>query len=149
MDGDSSLSLNVLDVSGNIAYAYYISGNGTSELLYAYTVEPGHSADRLDYSSPASDALVASFGDIVAKDTLEPVYLRSLPEPDTQGSLGWNKDIVVSDEVLLVEGVRQGIEIWFVSDNQSHGAILVSSMYTCRVSIFLFTSVVSWPSSSG
>lgn len=107
MYGGSSLSLNVLDDNNNIAYAEYTSGNGTSELLYAYTVEPGHSADRLDYSSPASDALVASFGDIVAKDTLEPVYLRSLPEPGTEGSLGWNTDIVISDEVLLVEAVRQ------------------------------------------
>ena len=147
MDGDSSLSLNVLDVSGNVAYAYYISGNGTSELLYAYTVEPGHSTDRLDYSSPASDALVASFGDIVAKDTLEPVYLRSLPEPGTQGSLGWNKDIVVSDEVLLVEGVRQGIEVWCVSDNLM-GQYWFQACTHVEFPL-LFASVVSWPSLSG
>lgn len=117
MYGDSFLSLNVLDDNGDTAYAIYTSGNGTSELLFAYTVEPGHSADRLDYSSPASDALVAQFGDIVAKDTLEPVYLRSLPEPGTEGSLGWNTHIVVSDEVLLVERVREWIEVCFISEN--------------------------------
>lgn len=107
MYGDASLSLNVRDDFNNTAYANYTSGNGTSELLFAYTVEPGDSSARLDYSSPASDALVAPFGDIVAKDTLGPVYLRSLPEPGTKGSLGWNTDIVVSNEVLLVERVRE------------------------------------------
>lgn len=110
MYGESSLSLNVRDQNNVTAYANYTSGNGTSELLFAYTVKPGDSADRLDYSSPASEALVAPFGDVIAKDTLWPVYLRSLPEPGTKGSLGWNTDIVVSDEVLLVERVREGIE---------------------------------------
>lgn len=107
------MSLNVDRDNSNTevtAYANYMSGNGTSELLFAYTVEPGDSTDRLDYSSPASAALVAPFGTIVAKDTLGPVYLRSLPEPGTTGSLGWNTDIVVSDDVLLVERVRRWIE---------------------------------------
>lgn len=61
--------------------------------------------NRLDYSVPASDALWAPFGSILAKETLESVYLRSLPEPGADGSLGWNKEIVISDEVLLVERV--------------------------------------------
>lgn len=93
------------------AYANYTSGNGTSELLFAYTVEAGDATDDLDYSTPSADALSAPFGSIVAKDTLEPVYLRSLPEPGATGSLGWSKDIVVSDEVLLVERVSK-CAIW-------------------------------------
>lgn len=86
-------------------YANYTSGNGTSELIFAYTVETGDATDRLDYSSPAAGALAAPFGAIITKDALEPVYLRSLPEPGTEGSLGWNTDITISDEVLLVERV--------------------------------------------
>lgn len=86
-------------------YANYTSGNGTSELIFAYTVEAGDATDSLDYSSPSSGALSAPFGSIVAKNTLEPVYLRSLPESGMERSLSWNTDIVISDEVLLVEGV--------------------------------------------
>ncbi|CAM9741553.1 unnamed protein product [Laminaria digitata] len=85
--------------------ANYTSGNGTLELLFTYTVEAGDVTDRLDYSAPSSSALSAPYGSIVAKDTLEPVYLRSLPEPGEEGSLGWSKDIVISNEVLLVERV--------------------------------------------
>lgn len=128
MHGVPSLSLNVGDAGSNettintstasgattdnttaasavTGYANYTSGNGTSEIYLAYTVQAGDFSDRLDYSSPGSSALTAPFGAIMAKDTLEPVYLRSLPEPGTQGSLGWNKDIKISDEVLLVERV--------------------------------------------
>lgn len=106
-----TLSLNVNSSSDDdgaetTRYATYASGNGTSELLFAYTVEPGDSADRLDYSSPAADALDAPFGTIVEKDTLGPVYLRSLPEPGEEDSLGWNTDIIISDDVLLVQQVK-------------------------------------------
>lgn len=72
--------------------------------------------NRLDYVTPAAEALSAPFGSIVAMETLEPVYLRSLPEPGIEGSLGWNNDIRISDEVLLVERVsmtfveRKGLE---------------------------------------
>ena len=118
-----TLSLNVNSSSSNddntvtVGYATYTSGNGTSELLFTYTVEPGDFADRLDYSSPAADALDAPFGTIVAKDTLGPVYLRSLPEPGEESSLGWNTDMVISDDVLLVEQVRSATPnniAWFM-----------------------------------
>lgn len=87
--------------------ANYTSGNGTSELLFTYTVGAGDTTDHLDYSAPAAQALSAPFGSIIAKDSLEPVYLRSLPSPGEEGSLGWNKNIVISDEVLLVERVSK------------------------------------------
>lgn len=94
------------DNSTSVSYANYTSGNGTSELLLAYTIQPGDVTDRLDYAAPSRNALSAPFGSIVAKDTLEPVYIRSLPEPGAEGSLGWNNEIVISDEVLLVEQVN-------------------------------------------
>ncbi len=105
-----TLSLNVNSSSDDdgaetTRNAIYASGNGTSELIFAYTVEPGDSADRLDYSAPAADALDAPFGTIVEKDTFGPVYLRSLPGPGEEGSLGWNTNIEISDDVLLVEQV--------------------------------------------
>ncbi|CAM9804617.1 unnamed protein product, partial [Scytosiphon promiscuus] len=97
-------------------YANYTSGNGTSELLFAYVVEAGDSTSRLDFTSPAADALFAPFGAVVAKDTLGPVYLNSLPEPGTEGSLGWNTDIVISDEVLLVD------RVWTTTLEGTYGA---------------------------
>lgn len=86
-------------------YANYSSGNGTSQLLFVYAVGSGQETDRLDYTAPAERALSAPFGSIVAKETLEPVYIRSLPNPGSEGSLGWNKKIVISNRVLLVEKV--------------------------------------------
>ena len=93
------------NITTTTSQANYTSGNGTLELLFTYTVGAGDATDRLDYSAPSTGALSAPFGSIVAKDTLQPVYLRSLPEPGAEGSLGWNKDIVISNEVLLVERV--------------------------------------------
>lgn len=90
----------------SIKYANYTSGNGSTELLFTYIVEADDVTDRLDYVSPSANALSAPFCSILAKETLEPVYLRSLPEPGTQGSLGWNSDIKISNEVLLVERVN-------------------------------------------
>lgn len=86
-------------------FANYTFGNGTTELVFVYIVEAGDATERLDYVTPASEALNAPFGSIVAVATLEPVYLRSLPEPGKEGSLGWNSDIQISGEVLLVEAV--------------------------------------------
>lgn len=89
-------------------YANYTSGNGTSKLLFVYTVGSGQESDRLDYSAPAERALSAPFGSIVSKETLEPVYIRSLPDPGSEGSLGWNKKIVISNQIILVEKVGEG-----------------------------------------
>ncbi|CAM9210897.1 unnamed protein product [Ectocarpus sp. 13 AM-2016] len=132
MYGVPSLLLNVRDTAAiddnettiapsdgtSTAYANYTAGNGTSELLFAYTVKRGDATDRLDYSSPAADALWAPFGAIVAKDTTLgwPVYLWSLPEPGAEDSLGWNTDIVISDEVLLVE------RVWSTTPAGTYGA---------------------------
>lgn len=105
--GNSTTTTTASNMTASLTTSFgnYTSGNGTSELLFAYTVGVGDATNRLDYSVPASDALWAPFGSILAKDTLDPVYLRSLPEPGEEGSLGWNKEIVISDEVLLVERV--------------------------------------------
>lgn len=105
MGNSTSTTTSNLTTSFTTSFANYTSGNGTSELLLAYTVGVGDVTNRLDYSAPTSDALWAPFGSILAKETLELVYLRSLPEPGADGSLGWNKEIVISDEVLLVERV--------------------------------------------
>lgn len=116
---DNETTIALSDGTGT-AYANYTAGNGTSELLFAYTVGAGDATDRLDYSSPAADALLAPFGAIVAKDTTLgwPVYLWSLPEPGAEDSLGWNTDIVISDEVLLVERVSfRSACCWFPFSN--------------------------------
>lgn len=91
--------------SATVKYANYSSGNGSTEILFTYTVQAEDATDRLDYAAPAAAALTAPFGSILAVGTLEPVYLRSLPEPGTEGSLGWNNNIRISSTVLFVERV--------------------------------------------
>ena len=108
-DGTSS-SRQSADPTAEAVYANYSSGNGTSELLFVYVVEGGQVTDHLDYSSPAVLALSAPFGSIVAKETLDAVYLGSLPDPGEEGSLGWNKAIVIYNQGLLVE--RVSCEAW-------------------------------------
>lgn len=93
------------DFTTTVKYANYTSGNGSTEILFTYTVQAEDSTDRLDYAAPAAAALTAPFGSILAVGTLEPVYLRSLPEPGTEGSLGWNNDIRITSTVLFVERV--------------------------------------------
>lgn len=108
---NSSLSPGLDSTAPFVALANYTSGNGTSELLFAYKAEAGDATERLDYVAPGAYALSAPYASILAVDTLEHVYLRSLPEPGMQGSLGWNKNIRISDEVLLVERVSISVKL--------------------------------------
>lgn len=82
VSGTPTLSLN----SGGTAS--YVSGSGTSTLVFNYTVGAGQSSPDLDYST--SFALVGTIFD----STSTPInYL--LPAPGTTGSLGYNKNIAI------------------------------------------------------
>ena len=84
--GTPSLILN----SGGIAY--YISGTGTSELTFKYTVGSGQGSSDLDYSS-ASGSFQLSNGTI--KDAAGNSTSLILPTVGGPNSLGGQKDIVI------------------------------------------------------
>ena len=69
--------------------AYYLSGNGTNNLIFRYVVQLGDLADDLDFNGVT--ALKLDGGSINATDNNFPAVL-SLPEKD---SLAKNKDIVI------------------------------------------------------
>ncbi|CAM9188184.1 unnamed protein product, partial [Discosporangium mesarthrocarpum] len=109
------------------AEANYTSGNGTHHLTFVYSVEDGDSATRLDYASPGSSALWAPFGSIRAVSSLEPVYLKSLPEPGEVGSLGFSRAIEISNDALFVE------RVWTTT---------VDGVYGAGQTVFIYVSFV-------
>ena len=72
--------------------ASYSSGSGTSTLTFTYTVASGQNSPDLDYTS--TTALTLNGGTI--KDTGTDAASLTLPSPGAAGSLGANKNIVIS-----------------------------------------------------
>jgi large repetitive protein len=72
--------------------ASYASGSGSSALNFAYTAAAGQNSSRLDYTS--TSALTLNGGTI--QDTGGDVANLTLPAPGAAGSLGANKNIVIS-----------------------------------------------------
>ncbi len=70
----------------------YTSGSGTSTLTFTYTVGAGQNSADLDYTS--TSALALSGGTI--KDSAANNANLTLPAPGAAGSLGANKNIVIS-----------------------------------------------------
>lgn len=70
----------------------YVSGSGTSTLTFNYTVVSGDNSADLDYLS--TSALALNGGTI--KDISSTDVILTLPAPGAAGSLGANKDIVIS-----------------------------------------------------
>ncbi|CAM9252441.1 unnamed protein product, partial [Choristocarpus tenellus] len=101
-NGNITSSANTTGAIGWATYAVanYTSGNGTKELTFVYTVDQGDSTKRLDYVSPATSALSAPFGSILAVGSLQPVYSTSyvnatLSTPGEPGSLSYSSNISV------------------------------------------------------
>jgi len=84
--GSPTLTLN----SGGTAT--YSSGNGTNTLTFTYTVANGHNSADLDYTN--TTALSLNGGTI--KDGVNNNAVLTLPAPGGVGSLGANKDIIIS-----------------------------------------------------
>jgi hypothetical protein len=70
----------------------YVSGTGSSSLIFTYTVQAGDTSADLDYFS--TTALTLNGGTIKASGTSTDATL-TLPTPGTAGSLGANKAIVI------------------------------------------------------
>jgi len=81
--------------------AGYVSGSGTSELVFNYVVQDWDQASDLDYTG--RNALTLNGGTI--KDAGGSNVSLLLPLPGAGGSLSWNKSLVVGGCPLFVTGV--------------------------------------------
>ncbi len=76
----------------------YVSGSGTSSLVFEYTVEAGDNTSKLDYTSETALALNSgTIKDINGNDAI-----LTLPEPEAADSLGGNKEIVIDGIVPTI-----------------------------------------------
>ena len=79
--------------------ATYVSGSGSSTLVFAYTVQEGDSSSDLDYTT--SSALVLNNGTI--KDLAQNDAVLTLPSPGEEGSLGSSKSLIIDTTVPTLE----------------------------------------------
>jgi len=107
---DITVSFNgAVDVTGtpslalaNGATASYVSGSGTSALVFRYTVAAGNTSADLDYAS--TSALSLAGGSIIANGGSVAAVL-ALPTPGGAGSLGNNQDIVIDTAAPTVVSI--------------------------------------------
>src|SRR5205807_1388299 len=92
VSGVPSLALN----SGGTAF--YSSGSGSSVLTFSYVVAAGENSGHLDYTS--SLALSLNGGSI--RDLATNAASTTLAPPGTAGSLGANKNIVITTAAALM-----------------------------------------------
>ncbi len=91
----------LLEAGNTDRYAEYVWGDGSNFLLFDYTVRPGDTSPDLDYVG--TDSLELNGGritDMSGKDTV-----LTLPSPGTAGSLGANRDIVISSAAPTLDTV--------------------------------------------
>jgi len=81
--------------------AYYVSGTGTTTLLFQYVIFSGDSSNDLDYVS--TSALVENGGTI--RDVNCNDAILTLPTPGTAGSLAANKALVIDGIAPIVASV--------------------------------------------
>lgn len=81
----------MLETGASDGVANYLSGSGSSKLLFQYTVRPGDLTADLDYT--ARTALALNGGSI--KDAASNAAVLMLPSPGNSGSLGASKAIVI------------------------------------------------------
>ncbi len=81
--------------------AAYASGNGTSTLVFDYTVQPGDTAATLDYT--ATNALTLNGGTIT--DPAGNNATLTLAAPGSPGSLSANKSLTIDTTAPTVSGV--------------------------------------------
>jgi hypothetical protein len=84
----------------------YVSGSGTNELTFVYSVQSGDNSADLDYVS--STALALAGGTIA--DSAGNNAVLTLPLPGTTGSLAEKSSFVVDGESLLLELLRSDAE---------------------------------------
>src|SRR5690606_27987841 len=75
-----------------------ISGNGTSTLVYRYTVGATDTIADLDYASVT--ALNGTIADLNGN-----IMTANMPTPGTAGSLGFNKDSVIDTTAPVITSI--------------------------------------------
>ncbi|MFA5092326.1 MAG: hypothetical protein WC543_00015 [Candidatus Omnitrophota bacterium] len=89
----------------------YVSGSGTTELLFNYTVALGNESADLDYVG--TTALALNSGSIV--DVAGNAANLTLPSPGASGSLGANKAIVITREFMIHYTVKDSATLTTLS----------------------------------
>jgi len=88
-----------LDTGSDDRTINYVSGSGSSTLLFNYTVQSGDASGDLDYTS--TSALALNSGSINAG--VGNAAKLTLPSPGTAGSLGANKGLVIDTVPPIIE----------------------------------------------
>ena len=123
--GTPTLALN----SGGTAS--YSSGSGTSTLSFTYTVAAGQSSPDLDYTS--TTALTGTI-----KDAAGDFANETLPAPGAAGSLGANKNIVIST-------ASQAATVTNVTSTTADGSYGVGAVITITVTFSGTVNVTGTP----
>ncbi|MBI2930018.1 MAG: hypothetical protein HYY16_00075 [Planctomycetes bacterium] len=118
-----------LETGASDAVVNYSSGSGTPTLTFSYTVATGHASADLDYLSTA--ALQLNGGTISGPGGAANL---ALPAPGAAGSLGANKDIVISTAAPAVPVVTN------VTSSTPNGTYGVSTTIPIQVT---FSEVVN------
>lgn len=90
-----------LETGASDAVVSYVSGSGTSQLVFTYTIASGHYSSDLDYAS--TTALSLNGGTI--RDAATNNATVTLPSPGAAGSLGANSALVADAVAPTVTGV--------------------------------------------
>ena len=90
-----------LETGSSDAVVNYVSGSGSSTLLFNYTVATGHTNTDLDYVGTSSLALNGG----TIKDALNHVATLTLPTPGATNSLSANKELVIDQLFPNITGV--------------------------------------------
>lgn len=90
----------------------YVSGTGTNTLTFTYTVQNGDLSADLDYKETSSLKLNGG----VIKDNAGNNANLTLPVPNTAGSLGNNKNIVIDAVAPVVANVSTVTQIYTIGE---------------------------------
>ncbi|MFO0877699.1 MAG: Ig-like domain-containing protein [Gemmataceae bacterium] len=110
--------------------ATYVSGSGTSTLLFSYTVQAGDESADLDVTS--TSALQLNGGTI--KNSQGVNAQLALPAPGTAGSLSANKN-------LRIDTLNPGVVLFTGAPDPTNGAFTVSATFSEDVSGFTESDV--------
>jgi hypothetical protein len=78
--------------------ATYLSGSGTTQLTFRYTISSGDTSEDLDYSSASALALNGS----TIRDTAGNTGILTLPSPGSSNSLSSNSNVVIDTSLPSV-----------------------------------------------
>ena len=129
-----------LETGSSDAVVNYVSGSGSSTLLFNYTVATGHTNTDLDYVGTSSLALNSG----TIKDALNHVATLTLPTPGATNSLSANKELVIDQLFPNITGVA------IAADNSTIAATFNEGVFnTVNASGALETSDFSFSITGG